>query len=218
RQAALRRALGAARLRGLRAARPAPRRSRGGDRFDCGARVDGPAGMFPARRSRLLSEYPVAMRMLQALCCGAVGALLIAQARPARPGRSKSRADGGTVILGTDPPGRLRPAAAAATDGGVAQADAGPDATQRQIQELRARVDLLERQLAQSQQQGQQLQQISAELQQLRQQVANAESQRQAAEQQRESRRQQVQSSVDALYQAQPALPCGSCDIDGPVD
>ena len=158
------------------------------------------------------------MRMLQALCCGAVGVLLIAQARPVRPGRSKSRADGGTVILGTDPPGRLRPAAAAAADGGVPQADAGPDATQRQIQELRARVDLLERQLAQSQQQGQQLQQISAELQQLRQQVADAESQRQAAEQQRESRRQQVQSSVDALYQAQSALAGGSSDIAGALD
>src|SRR5438105_4414248 len=152
-------------------------------------------------------EYRLRMRALAAAGLGLLGALLLAQARPGTPARrARSRADGGTVLLGTDPPGRLRPAPPAADGGILGAADAGPDATQRQIGDLRARVDALEKQLAQSQQQGQQLQEIAAQMQQLRQQIADAEARRQAEEQQRAAQRQQLQSAIDGLTQAQYAL------------
>ncbi len=120
-------------------------------------------------------------------------------------------------MIGTDPPGRLRPSPA---DGGVsAQADAGVEsATQRQIAELRARVDVLEQMLAQTQRQSQELQQIAAELRQLRAQVAEAEARRQAEEQAQAARRQQIQATVDALGRAQYALAGGNDDIAAALD
>lgn len=133
-----------------------------------------------------------------------------------RPGRRA--ADAGVtrqkpVLLGTDPPGKLRPPDPA-SDAGVASADAGPDEVHRELQQLRARVDMLERERAQSQQSAQQLQQINQELQQLRQQMADAEAQRQAEVEQAQSRRATVQSAVDALYGAQAQLAGGSYDIE----
>ena len=121
-------------------------------------------------------------------------------------------------MIGTDPPGRLRPSPP--TDGGVsAPADAGVEAaTQRQMAELRARVDVLEQRLAQTQQQSQDLQQIAAELRQLRAQVAEAEARRKAEEQAQAARRQQVQSAVDALGRAQYALAGGNDDIGAALD
>ncbi len=106
------------------------------------------------------------------------------------------------------------------TDPGVsAPADAGVEAaTQRQITELRARVDVLEQTLAQTQQQSQDLQQIAAELRQLRAQVAEAEARRQAEEQAQAARHQQIQSAVDALGRAQYALASGNDDIAAALD
>src|SRR5438477_4830337 len=158
------------------------------------------------------------MRVLAAVSFGLLGTLLLAQTRPGAPARrTRARPDGGPVLLGTDPPGRLR--IEAQSDGGVmAQADAGPDATQRQIIELRARVDALQQQMSQMQQQSQGLQDLSAQMQQLRQQLADAEARRQAEEQQRAARQQQTQSAIDTLVQAQSALAGGSSDIAGALD
>lgn len=117
------------------------------------------------------------------------------------------------VLLGTDPPGKLRPADAI-PDSGVAAADAGPDEVHRELQQLRARVDMLERERAQSQQSGQQLQQITQELQELRRQVADAEAQRQAEVEQAQARRASTQSAVDSLYGAQAQLAGGSYDVE----
>lgn len=133
--------------------------------------------------------------------------------RPAR-----HRADAGVtrqkpVLLGTDPPGKLSPPDASA-DGGVAVADAGPDEVHRELQQLRARVELLERERAQTQQSAGQLQQITQELQELRRQVADAEAQRQAEVEQAQARRASVQSAVDALYGAQAQMAGGGYDVD----
>ena len=64
------------------------------------------------------------MRVLAAVSFGLLGTLLLAQTRPGAPARrTRARPDGGPVLLGTDPPGRLR--IEAQSDGGVmAQADA----------------------------------------------------------------------------------------------
>jgi hypothetical protein len=142
-------------------------------------------------------------------------ALLLAQGRP--PSRaSRGRPDAGDkpILLGTDPPGRLRPAAPVAADGGVAQRDAGPDEVQRELQALRARLEALEQDRAHSQETARLVQQLAAEVQQLRQQTADAEAQRQAAEQLRESQRADVQSAVSALYAAQQRLQGGNASID----
>lgn len=133
--------------------------------------------------------------------------------------RSRKAPDAGVaqrdrpILLGTDPPGRLRPAGSA-PDGGVAQRDAGPDETHREIQQLRARIDALEQERGRNQQTAEQLQDISQQLQALRQQVADAEAQRRAAEQQEQSRRAAVQSGINALYDAQSMLSGGNSSID----
>ena len=158
------------------------------------------------------------MRNLAAAFCGLFAALLLSQAGESAPRRRvRSRADAGPIVIGTDPPGRLRPSPA---DAGVAAqpADAGETATQRQIADLRARVDGLEQRLAQTQQQSQELEQIAAELRQLRAQVADAEARRQEEEQARAARQQQVQSAVDALGRAQYALAGGNDDISAALD
>jgi hypothetical protein len=153
---------------------------------------------------------------LAALAAGSA----IAQADAGTPARRQRKpADAGMaqrdrpILLGTDPPGRLRPSPPA-PDGGVAQRDAGPDEVHREIQQLRARIDALEQERARNQEAAQQLQQISQEIQMLRQQVADAEAQRRAAEQQEQSRRASVQSAVDALYYAQQQLAGGNPSID----
>ena len=133
--------------------------------------------------------------------------------RPARRGADAGVTRQKPVLLGTDPPGKLRPPDPS-SDAGIASADAGPDEMHRELQQLRARVDMLERERAQSQQSTQQLQQINQELQQLRQQVADAEAQRQAEQDQARARRASVQSAVDALYGAQAQLAGGGYDVE----
>jgi hypothetical protein len=162
-------------------------------------------------------------------------AFLIAQVRPStRPQRGRAdagergradagergRADAGErpILLGTDPPGRLRPPTPTPDAGVSAERDAGPDEVRREIQQLRARLEALEQERARSQQTASQLQQLTQEVQQLRQQIAEAETQRQAAEQQREARRAEVQSAVDALYGAQQRLMSGDSSIEAELD
>ena len=144
-------------------------------------------------------------------------ALLLGQARPPLRG-SRGRADAGPVLLGTDPPGRLRPDPTTADAGTTAQRDGGSDDLHRELQQLRARLEALEQERAQAQQNAQQLQQLVQEMQQLRQQIADAEAQRQAAEQEREGRRASVQSAVDALYTAQQRLAGGNSSIEAELD
>ena len=140
-------------------------------------------------------------------------AFLLGQARP--PSRApRGRADAGPVLLGTDPPGRLRPTPPSPDAGTTAQHDGGVDDVHRELQQLRARLEALEQERAQAQQNAQQLQQLVQEVRQLRQQIADAEAQRQAAEQERESRRASVQSAVDALYTAQQRLAGGNGSIE----
>lgn len=145
-----------------------------------------------------------------------LAALLLGQGRPT-PRQPRARPDGGPILLGTDPPGRLRPATPSA-DAGVVQRDAGPDEVHQELQVLRARVDALERERAQSQQTAEQLQQLTTEVQQLRQQIADGDAQRQAAEQEREAGRASVQSAVDALYGAQQKMMGGNASIESELD
>ena len=140
-------------------------------------------------------------------------AFLLGQARP--PSRApRGRADAGPVLLGTDPPGRLRPTPPSPDAGTTSQHDGGVDDVHRELQQLRARLEALEQERAQAQQNAQQLQQLVQEVQQLRQRIADAEAQRQVAEQERETRRASVQSAVDALYTAQQRLAGGNGSIE----
>jgi predicted component of type VI protein secretion system len=157
-------------------------------------------------------------RVLFAAVAGLAAAALAQADGGQRRRPARRRADAGVsrqkpVLLGTDPPGKLRPLEPSA-DGGVALADAGPDEVHRELQQLRARVDQLERERAQSQQSAQQLQQITQELQELRRQVADAEAQRQAEAEQAQARRASTQSAVDGLYAAQAQLAGGGYDVE----
>src|SRR2546426_358018 len=122
-------------------------------------------------------------------------AFLMAQVSPAaRPKRGRAdagaRADAGErpLLLGTDPPGRLRPTQPPPDGGASVERDAGPDDVHRELQQLRARLDALEQERAHAQQVSQQLQQLTQEVQQIRQQIADAEARRQLEEKQREER------------------------------
>lgn len=152
------------------------------------------------------------MRVLAATALGLTASLLLGQApggrRPAR-----GRADGGTgpILLGTDPPGKLRPFGDA---GPVAQADAGLDPVRAELVQLRARVDALERERGQSQLQTQQLMEITRQLQDLRTQLADTDARRQATEQQQAFQREQLEAGVSALFQAQSQLAAGNSSIE----
>jgi hypothetical protein len=148
-------------------------------------------------------------------------AFVMAQASPAarsKRGRADAgpRADAGErpLLLGTDPPGRLRPALPPPDGGASADHDAGPDDVRRELQQLRARLEALEQERAHAQQISQQLQQVTQEVQQVRQQIADAEARRQLEEQQREERQIQVQSGLDSLYVAQQRLAAGDSNIE----
>jgi predicted nucleic acid-binding Zn-ribbon protein len=143
-------------------------------------------------------------------------AVLLGQARPSAR-QQRGRPDGGPILLGTDPPGRLKPSPSSA-DGGVSQADAGPDEVRRELQALRARVEALEQDRARSQQTIEQLQQLNTEVQQLRQQIADAEAQRQAADEQRAAQQTSVQSAIDALYGAQQKMSGGNSSIEAELE
>src|SRR3954469_15175640 len=122
------------------------------------------------------------MRLLAAVPA-VVAAALLGQGRapprtprgrpPPGPAGAGPDAGDGPILLGTDPPGRLRPSPPAPADAGVAQQDAGPDEVHRELQTLRARLDGLEQELARARQTSQQLEQLTSEVQQLRQQVAD---------------------------------------------
>jgi colicin import membrane protein len=161
-------------------------------------------------------------------------AVLLAQSRTPSP-PSPGRADAGDpILLGTDPPGTLRPESA--TDGGTtttaqrdaaqrdaaqrdaAQRDAGVDGVQRELQQLRARVDALERERGQAQQNARQLEQVVQELKQLRQEVAGAEGPRQTAEEQQQAQRASSQAAVNSLYMAQQRLAGGDSAIETQLD
>jgi predicted component of type VI protein secretion system len=161
-----------------------------------------------------------AVRLLAAIPTVLIAALLAQSSRtPSRPARGRADAGDRPILLGTDPPGRLRPDSAA--DGGIAatQRDGGSDlALQREIQQLRARVDSLEQERAQTQHNARQLEQVVQELQQLRQQVADAEAQRQAAEEQQRAQRASTQAAVDSLYSAQQRLAGGDSAIEAQLD
>ena len=66
-------------------------------------------------------------------------AFLLGQARPP-PRGSRGRADAGPVLLGTDPPGRLRPDPTTADAGTTAQRDGGLDDLHRELQQLRQQI------------------------------------------------------------------------------
>ena len=162
------------------------------------------------------------MRLLAAIA--PILAVLLAQSRTPSP-PSPGRADAGDpILLGTDPPGTLRPESA--TDGGTtttaqrdaAQRDAGVDGVQRELQQLRARVDALERERGQAQQNARQLEQVVQELKQLRQEVAGAEGPRQTAEEQQQAQRASSQAAVNSLYMAQQRLAGGDSAIETQLD
>jgi hypothetical protein len=159
------------------------------------------------------------MRSAAALCAGLLAALLLAQPGDGAPARRKrGAADAGTrpVLLGTDPPGRLRPPSPG--DGGAAPLDAGPDEVHLQLQALQSRVYQLERERAQSQEQAQLLQQLVGEMRDLRQQLAEAENRQRAAEQERAARHAQVQSAVSGLQAVQERLRSGDYAVLDELD
>ena len=178
------------------------------------------------------------MRALAAAICGLLAALLLAQAGQGAPRRkARGQADGGAgsagdgrsakarstgggpVLLGTDPPGSIKRTAAGG-DGGteVSRLDAGPTAAQRELADLRARVDALEQQLRAQQEQAQDLRQIAGEVRQLRAEIADTEARRQATQEQQAEDRSQRASAMAALNQAQSALAGGSSDIAFALD
>lgn len=139
-------------------------------------------------------------------------------------GRRAPRADAGPpkprppgpVLLGTDPPGRLR--AFGSPDGGVvAQSDAG-DELRREVQELRARITALEAERAQHQQQSQQLTDVVRQLQEIRGQLAGSEQRKVAEEEQQKAQYQELQSGVTALQQAQSRLAEGDYTVEAQLE
>src|SRR5437773_12430209 len=108
---------------------------------------------LPARASFPEREYAGGMRVLAAALFGITAAAALLGQADAPQGRApRGRADAGSprqgpVLLGTDPPGKLK--ASPPSDAGVtAQADAGVDAVRAEVQQLRPRVDALERERA----------------------------------------------------------------------
>ena len=155
------------------------------------------------------------MRLLAAIPSLLLTVLLAQSRPPARQTRGRADAGERPILLGTDPPGRLRPDSPGA-DGGTttAQRDAGPDPVRLELQQLRARIDALEQERAQTQQNSRQLAQVVQELQQLRQQVTDAEARRQVAEEQQQAQRASTQAAVDSLYAAQQRLAGGDSAIE----
>jgi len=174
---------------------------------------------FPDVEQRTLWQRGMlkVVRRIASICAGMLVALALAQAGSSAPRRRvRSRADAGPMLLGTDPPGRLRPAPP--IDGGVAQQDAGPDEVHRELQTLRGRVDALERERALALGQSQQLEQVVRELRELRSQLSAAEAQKQAQQEQKAARYAQVQDTINTLYLAQQRLASGDYEIGAALD
>ena len=105
------------------------------------------------------------------------------------------------------------------TDGGTAQQqDAGPDEVHLQLQALQARIDTLERDRAQNQQQADLLQQLVAEMRDLRAQIAAADTRQKTSEQERAARQTQMQTAVSSLQSAQYRLMSGDANVDAELD
>src|SRR5258708_15088414 len=122
----------------------------------------------------------------------------------------------GPILLGTDPPGKLRRALSPSDAGDAVPRIAAPEDVQREMQELKARVDTLERERAQlQQQQSQQLEEVVRQLRELRGQIADGEQQRQTAAQQRQAQYEQLQAGVSGLQQAQDMLAGGDYAVEG---
>lgn len=162
------------------------------------------------------------MRIRAALAVALVVAAALAQGAPRPQGRKRrAPADGGTsrvrtqgpIFLGTDPPGKLRPQRADA-DGGTQARVAAPDDVQRELKQLRTRVEALEQERGQLQEQSQQLGEVVRQLQELRGQMAEGERRKQAAQQQERAQREEREVGVGALQQAQSALAVGDTAIE----
>lgn len=158
----------------------------------------------------------------------AIGIVLAQTGRTGRSGRSpegrapRSTADAGPsrarpprpVLLGTDPPGKLRPW----PDAGPAPQDAGPSPLQQEVQQLRARVDALEQERSQIRQQSQQLEQIVQQLRDLRGEIADSQQRQREDEAQQQAQKQQLQAGVEAAYQAQTMLAGGNSAVESQLD
>src|SRR4051794_1039594 len=155
-------------------------------------------------------------------------AVLLAQSTGGAKRRSRSRLDAGTddgrpVLLGPDPPGRLRADPPARdggiADAGVAAADGGTrSAQQLQLDELRARIAVLEQQAAMLQQQNQQMATMNEQLQALRQQLAEDSRRRDQERQQERQQHEAVQSAIASLSEAQAHLAAGDTSIGNALD
>jgi hypothetical protein len=163
---------------------------------------------------RIFAAAALALSVAAALAQGARP-----QGRPARgtaDGGSPRVRTPGPILLGTDPPGKLRRAVSPADAGAPVQRIAAPEDVQRELQQLKARVDALERERAQLQlQQSQQLEEVVRQLRELRGQIAGIDQQRQTAAQQKEAQYEQLQAGVSALQQAQDMLAVGDYAVDG---
>ena len=120
----------------------------------------------------------------------------------------------GPILLGTDPPGKLRPQRPEPDGGTPVPRIAAPDDVQRELQQLRARVDALEQQRGQLQEQSRQLGEVMRQLQQVRAQLNEGEQRKQAAQQQERQQGEQRASGVSALQQAQMALAGGDSQVE----
>lgn len=120
----------------------------------------------------------------------------------------------GPIFLGTDPPGKLRPQRAESDGGTPVPRIAAPDDVQRELQQLRTRVDALERERGQLQQQSQQLGEVMRQVEDLRRQLAEGEQRKQTALQKERAQQEQRQSGLSALRQAQAALAGGDSAVE----
>jgi hypothetical protein len=141
--------------------------------------------------------------------------------------RTRLRRDGGVSTsheAAAEPPSRLS-LRGAQSDAGASTAeppDAGISARtdppveefRREVEDLRARTSLLEKQVAQQREQQKQLEKISRQLDELRSQITDAEKRRQEAERLAAERRAQFDRVVARLLAAQQALAAGSSDVD----
>src|SRR5258708_20344405 len=155
------------------------------------------------------------MRTVAAAALALSGAAALAQGAGRQSRAAHGAADGGPprvrppgpILLGTDPPGKLRRALSPSDAGDAVPRIAAPEDVQREMQQLKARVDTLERERAQlQQQQSQQLEEVVRQLRELRGQIADGEQQRQTAAQQRQAQDEQLQAGVSGLQQAQDRL------------
>ena len=153
-------------------------------------------------------------------------AILLAQTTSKKRSRTRPRGDtdGGPVLLGPDPPGRLKPDPPAARDGGIADGglsapDGGARSLQQlQIDELRARIAVLEQQAAMMQQQTQQMAQMNEQLQALRRQLAADSERREDERRETQQQRAAVQSAISSLSDAQARLMAGDTSIGAALD